>query len=206
MKQWLGETTYLLEKVLRVSKLLPMQEEVAVTLEELVKQRPRRLLTPAVVWTCLLYLHRVNETRPIITLAGYDEKPLWQAWRDCSNEREIKVGHLYAPELNQSDSSRGVRPIHMSTTDDLEWESKEDIGNVLKKEFSTVQSTSDWLNAHRLIPWCLRECVLLPAWLTSSEMTLVVNGKNVMQVEDLGSTEPSTLIPALVDALDRWLL
>lgn len=206
VKQWLGETTYPLDKVLRVSKLLSAENETSVSIEDLRKQRPRRLLTPAVVWTCLLYLHHPDETRPIITLAGYDEKPLWQAWRDCSNEPEIKVGHLYAPELNQSDSTNGVRPVHMSATEDLAWESREDISNALNKEFASVQSSSDWLNAHRLIPWCFRQCVLLPAWLNNSDASLVVDGEAITQIEELQNIEPNRLILTLVEALDKWLL
>lgn len=204
VKQWLGVTNYSLERVLRVSKLLPIDGNIS--LEEFGSQRPRRLLTPAVVWTCLLYLHRGNESRPIITLAGYDELPLWQAWRDCSDEPNIKVGHLYAPELNQSDSTHGVRPVHMAAASDLAWVSREDISRVLLNEVSNIAGSTDWLDPHRLIPWCIGQCVLLPSWLNDSVGEFVVNGTTVTDTKELDRVQPDTLLPVLIGALDKWLL
>jgi len=206
VKQWLGETTYTLDKVLQVSKLLTAETETTSSMEDFRRQRPRRLLTPAVVWTCMLYLHHPDEARPIVTLAGYDEKPLWQAWRDCSNVPEIKVGHLYAPELNQKSTSRGDKPIHMGTNEELAWESREDIMRSLENAIAAGASTDDWLDQHRLVPWAFRECVLLPAWLTGSQSGIVIDGNTINSILDLGRVDQTQLIRKLADELDRWLL
>lgn len=202
VKQWLGTTTYPLEKVLRVSKLLPLDPST-MSVEELGKKRPRRLLTPAVVWTCLLYLHRLEKSKPVITLAGNDELPLWQAWRECSSEPDIKVGHLYAPELNQS-AANGVRPVHMSETN-LAWESREDISLALEAEFSGAKGSANLLDPHMLIPWCFRECVQLPSWLNSMA-EFEVDGVGITELEQLSGIEQGKLKVALVDALEQWLL
>jgi predicted MPP superfamily phosphohydrolase len=203
VKQWLGTTTYPLEKVLRVSKLIRPQQG-SISFEELGKKRPRRLLTPAVVWTCLLYLHRMEKLRPLITLAGNDEVPLWQAWRECSNEPDIKVGHLYVPELTQQ-APEGTKAVHMSETD-LAWESREDIEAALAKELSNVTESEDWTDPHRLIPWCFRQCVLFPIWLSGASEEFVIGNSSISKVEQLKDVNHDELKSALVEALNRWLL
>jgi hypothetical protein len=55
VRKWLGDTEYRMELVLRLAKLIPISGPA--TFDDLALKRPRRLLTPALVWSCLDYLH-----------------------------------------------------------------------------------------------------------------------------------------------------
>jgi hypothetical protein len=96
IRKWLGDTYDYMEKILTIAKLVPRGDSTF-TLQDLNGRRPRRLLTPALVWSCLLFLHGMSPTRPLLTLGGYDERQLWQAWRESSTSETARVGHLYAP-------------------------------------------------------------------------------------------------------------
>jgi predicted MPP superfamily phosphohydrolase len=205
VQRWLGFTTYKLDKVLKVSKLLSADGRTSIPLQSLRELRPRRLLTPAVVWTCLVMLHHRDQSRQIATLAGYDERPLWQAWRDLPGETTAEVGHLYVPELTQRDPEHGEKAVHMSETP-LAWVSREDIREALDAELAVSDQPTNWLHPSRLIPWCFRECVLLPMYLTEGHGELDFDGTVISSVDQLDGIDPDRVVAVLVEALNRWLL
>lgn len=90
VQTWLGRTGYKLDMVLRISKY-----EDATSLEALCQHRPRRLLTPALVWACLGHIRRKYPDHSILTLGGHDEKDLWEAWRNLIQVPRGHTGHLY---------------------------------------------------------------------------------------------------------------
>jgi hypothetical protein len=171
------------------------------TLDEFTQQRPRRLLTPAMVWSGLSLLQR--DARPVITLGGYDERFLWQAYRDCAAVASLPVGHLYAPELLQRDVSQNTRTVHMSRTN-LAWESREDITRALLQEIES--GVSDPTDAHRLIAWSLEGCILLPALLRGDAEPLVLAGRPIQNRTALLGCPLSDLAPLLAEVIGRWLL
>jgi hypothetical protein len=196
VEAWLGKTQYRLDKILPISKLMPVA-----TLDEFTQQRPRRLLTPAMVWSGLSLLQR--DARPVITLGGYDERFLWQAYRDCAAVASLPVGHLYAPELLQRDVSQNTRTVHMSRTN-LAWESREDITRALLQEIES--GVSDPTDAHRLIAWSLEGCILLPALLRGDAEPLVLAGRPIQNRTALLGCPLSDLAPLLAEVIGRWLL
>jgi hypothetical protein len=150
-------------------------------------------------------LHHRDQSRQIATLAGYDERPLWQAWRDLPGETTAEVGHLYVPELTQRDPEHGEKAVHMSETP-LAWVSREDIREALDAELAVSDQPTNWLHPSRLIPWCFRECVLLPMYLTEGHGELDFDGIVISSVDQLDGIDPDRVVAVLVEALNRWLL
>jgi hypothetical protein len=195
-----------MEDILRVAKLVPPSDPTF-TLRNLGERRPRRLLTPALVWSCLLFLHSRVPDRPIITLGGYDERLLWQAWRDCSSSTSARVGHLYVPQLTEVDSTHGTRALHMARTSvSLGWTSKEDIKAALDFEIARQGQGVHWHDEGQLIPWCLAGCVFLPRFITGMELRIELEGQEIGPHQSLSLLNPSGVAKSLVDELTRWLM
>jgi hypothetical protein len=199
IRKWLGETAYRFDVILKVSKLFPGSGG----LDELTARRPRRLLTPALVWTCLSHVNMASPQQPLVTLGGYDEKPLWEAWRDRRISPNSSVGHLYAPQLFESDNQHGDTPLHMANTlrYSLEWKSKDDIRQALNQEFETDK----WKEAGKLVWWCLKCCVFLPRFFRGQDVRLPLNGGFVDQHTALDDLSPSLLFSTLTQELATWL-
>jgi len=185
VQNWLGTSGMPLDRVLKVCKLIDNKTK---TLEQLTPKKSRKLLTPAVVWTCLDHFHIKKPDRPIITLGGNDEMPLWKAWRECVDSPGKCVGHLYIAELGRSQ-----QPIHMDT-ESLAWSGKADIRATLK----SLTPTEDTLRDNPMIQWFARLCVLFPAHIKGGMTTA-----QHMEFDD--NVKRSELIPALVDQLAHWL-
>lgn len=107
-----------LKSVLSQSKL--MKSDTDVHLEG----RPRKLLSPAVVWTVLQML--ATEHRSFITLGGEDEKPIWNAF---PTDRIFKIANIYLPKVNgdmdtehlQASSQRTISQALQSDLQVKEW-------------------------------------------------------------------------------------
>jgi hypothetical protein len=189
VQKWLGITEQRMLEVLRISKILKAEDSNNLTLNILAERRPRRLLTPAMIWTCLAQVMARFSDRAIITLGGHDERSLWGAWRSWIVEGKTTVGHLYNPSL-------GVEPIHMSSAN-LGWSSRADITRSLEEDVRL--SPNDWLHPNRMIPWCLSECVALSDFVLSGCSRL-------HQISVKPDSLPSTVIPDLARLLDDRLL
>jgi pimeloyl-ACP methyl ester carboxylesterase len=202
VRKWLGETDYRLGVILKVSKLIK-QNDTSVDLASLSNQRPRRLLTPAMVWTCLSYLNSLAQEQHIITLAGYDEKPLWDVWKAQSIAPAIKVGHLFLPLLNEVDSQHGSAALHMEEPKSysLDWNSRDDIRTALQTEFNTA----DWAHYGRLVPWSMKCCVFLPQFVANQEVIVRTAAGDIGLGSSLESFSSSQLSAPLTDELARWL-
>jgi hypothetical protein len=192
-----------MELVLRLAKLVPLSGPLS--LEGLGEKRPRRLLTPALVWSCLDYLHTTIPNRPIITLGGYDEKPLWGTWREQEISPSAQVGHLYAPQLDKIDNQHGSIALHMAshTQYSIEWESRDDIRKALDSEF---EAGTDWHKTNRLIPWCIKSCVFLPRFFSGQELRLQAGDTILEPTASLETLSATTLRPVLVDELAGWVI
>jgi pimeloyl-ACP methyl ester carboxylesterase len=198
VRKWLGDSAYKLEQTFRVSKLVRPYEVATLTIQSLNERRPRRLLTPALVWSCLAFLHANNPDRTIITLGGYDEQELWEAWRDRLISPTAKVGHLYAPQLDDFDNQHGAGALHMARTKSLEWNSLDDIRNALQAELSKT----GWHGPGRLIPWSLNNCVFLARFVSGQELKFAALEPSTQ----FDSLAPQQFIPHLTNELERWLL
>lgn len=204
IRRWLGDNPDNLEKILRISKLVPATDP-KFTLQDLNQKRPRRLLTPAIVWSCLVFLHKSIPERPLITLSGYDERLLWQASRDLATTADAQVGHLYVPLLSEVDNTHGTRALHMADTNiSIEWASKEDIRLALEEEVR--RAGSQWYDDWRLIPWCLNCCVFVPRFARGQAVQLSV-GNNVLAPGGLlQSVSAMEMVQSLTDELPKWLM
>ncbi len=188
VQKWLGFTEERMLEVMRICKILRSEDADDSPLSVLASRRPRRLLTPAVIWTCLAQIRSVFRDNPIITLGGADERRLWRAWRERIREGHADVGHLYNASLGPD--------LHMSSIN-LAWDSHSDIVNSLTQD--TAQSHLDWAKGNRMIPWCLTTCVALPDFVRSG-------CSHIAHVKLRDDIEPSTLILDLAKALESRLL
>ncbi len=120
------EGDYKFEDVLTVAKLWQRDGDVS-TFLDLLGKKPRPLLTPPLLWTGLATVAADFPDSRIVTLSGYDERPLWNAWWDCSR-RTLPVGHLYVPELTERSDGNRERAVHMARPGtQLDWTSDQDI-------------------------------------------------------------------------------
>ena len=205
-RKWLSENSYRLEKVLEVSKLTIAGQEIR--LEELLQRRPRRLLTPPLVWTCLSYLLEQNSHASVITLGGYDERVLWKAWRESVRGEEVIVGHLYGPVLEEAVPTSPGQPVHMATTN-LAWDSREDILNALEEDRLAGTDAKNYLALGRMAEWCIRGAILLPRFVADQPPDWEIDGKKIgplSNIMDLNSIEPLRLSKEISVAVAEWVL
>jgi hypothetical protein len=207
VRKWLAENQYKLDKVLEVSKLTAAGEDL--TLEKLLQRRPRRLLTPSLVWACLSYLLSESGDSNVITLGGYDERILWKTWREGIRGPTSKVGHLYVPVLQEPTSGgQGKQAMHMSKRD-LAWDSREDIAEALQEDRLAEPGAKNWLEKGRMAEWCLRGLVLLPPYIKGGPAEWSATGQVVTPVEgtrELERLDAEVLIASLARATADWIL
>jgi hypothetical protein len=199
LQNWLSDAKYQLKDILIISKLSPLGPDSA-AIASLLSRKPRRLLTPPLVWTCLIALLEEDSSRQILTLGGYDERPLWEAWRDCIR-KPLKVGHLYIPELTHPSAENVQRAVHMADPGmNLYWESKEDIRAAL----AGALGEADCFNAGRLLPWIFVGGVQLPRYLASVSADLSVDRTPLRSDADLPAVNKASLTSVLVDEIARY--
>jgi predicted MPP superfamily phosphohydrolase len=207
VRNWLAGNDYKLNTVLEVSKLTSGGEETK--LDQLLQRRPRRLLTPPLVWACLRYLMGEFAAASVITLGGYDERVLWKAWRETVlHVGGAKVGHLYAPVLQKPLAGPVGEAVHMATTN-LAWDSREDIEKALEDDRLASPDTQNWLARGRMAEWCLKGAILLPLFVRGDEAQWMVADKNISPVSDpatLREIDPQTLMREISKAVASWML
>lgn len=196
LQKWLGNSIFMTDHILKISKLWPTTEDPAkedptMILEEIKSHRARRLMTPSMVWTCLSVLHQESETLPIITLGGYDEQGLWDAWRRCCSIPEMPVGHLYISKL-----IKGEQVVRMSD-EELAWDSKEDI----ERTFTKTTSSDD----SNMIEWTVNNCVLLPNYVSQRSTILNINGKQINTLNDIRKFKPNDIMHDAAEEVNSWL-
>jgi len=202
--RWLGNRHYMTDKVLYISKIAKSLDFDEETIQGIRKFRPRRLLTPAMVWACLLDLHMQDQSIPIVTLGGYDERDLWKAWQDCNQEiTTAKIGHLYVPALKQYENS-STSAIYMKERP-LDWTSKRDIEDDLSKDIISSESNI-WLKHERMIPWCVNNCVLLPSIIKEGNPEISIKNIKYSSLAELREVNPSECLTDIVGEVYKWLL
>lgn len=200
LQSWLSDAKYHIEDILAISKLWPRDGDLT-AFTELLGRKSRRILTPAAVWTCLFQTHVENPNCQILTLGGYDERALWEAWRDCA-KTPLPVSHLFVPAMTEPDKINREQAVHMARArTNLIWDSKDDIRRALDDASTRSGSLSDG----RLIPWSLQGCVQLPRFLGSLPPPININGKEVRGVLDFGGIEHGVLLSGLVDHIAQWM-
>ncbi|NEW91569.1 hypothetical protein DY468_06320 [Rhodopseudomonas sp. BR0M22] len=202
VRKWLGETDFRLNVILKVSKLIK-PNATSVDLALLNSQRPRRLLTPAMVWTCLSYLGAQIGNESIITLAGYDETVLWNVWKTQPIAPSLSVGHLFLPLLGEVDSQHGSEALHMEEPKSysLDWDSRDDIRMALQSEFNTT----GWSQPDRLVPWSMKCCIFLPQFVAGEDTCLRCPTTTLQLDTHLDSIGSDKLSAPLINELAKWL-
>ncbi|HLO96945.1 MAG TPA: hypothetical protein VK171_00005, partial [Fimbriimonas sp.] len=223
MQRWLGFSQKRLKEILQLAKLWPSEITVAeeeeeveedlqsattsnssngnaggheVRLRRLGKRRPRRLLSPAVVWSCLHLQSQTAGDRPIITLGGYDERPLWETWYECTDRLHLSVEHLYVPEMMVG--SNTLRMAAEQTP--IRWLNSRD---VLDKFMEQLNAMS-WEAATapgQVIPWCFNGCVRLPQFVRGEALGFKFMMKNVTTLNDLSLVNNSKAIKELAESV-----
>lgn len=78
--------------------------------------RPRRLLTPPVVWTVLQTLQReVGPTSMVLTLGGADERPIWRAFETVNSSSAHLTSILITPVSTRVESGTGASSVPMDS-------------------------------------------------------------------------------------------
>ena len=142
-------------------------------------------------WTCLQTLHEDVAPDPIITLGGYDEKVLWQVWRDCFSP-DYAIGHVYVSQLDG---------IHLADTG-FTWSSREDI----HREFDRLDLSKAFESENKMIPWCVNNCALLPNYVCGRSPHSFAQ-KTVETVAELMSVERhEQQVDEFVAAVEEWVI
>lgn len=180
-------------EVLKISKIYKSQQTTEDLLNTLKNKKPRRILTPAMTWTCLESLSAMNENASIITLGGYDERVLWSTWRTCLKENGISAGHLFLSEL---------KGIHMQDIN-FSWKSKNDI----ESYFSAAREAEGIANASSgsMIPWCINNCALIPTFVSEKEM-FMINGKPCATLKDILRENSNIETNDFISTIVKWVL
>jgi hypothetical protein len=197
---WLGSTEYRLEKVLQIAKLLP-REIGTLNWSDVVKQRPRRLLNPPLVWTCLGLAKADSNGQPVLTLGGYDERFLWEAWRELTNSLEGSAGHLYGAELAEPGTDR-AQALHMARTE-MAWSSRDDILRALERD--QQPNNAEPFPRARLMSWLLLGCIALPRYLAGSDPLFIPTQRGAIPIGDLEHLPAPERSEALATAAATWL-
>ena len=78
--------------------------------------RPRRLLTPPVVWTVLQTLQRdIGSTSMILTLGGADERPIWRAFETVNSSSAHLTSILIKPVSTRVESETQGASVPMDS-------------------------------------------------------------------------------------------
>ena len=184
LQKWLQAESMRLARVLRVCKFGSLEGPDGMSeLPQMLAKKSRRLMTPAVVWSCLdaLYPESSSTRAEIVTLGGYDEKELWDAWREVFGA-DWRVGHVYNPKLNDPGSgAASSRPFAMGgltgEVDALHWKSSDDVVSSIRSSPGGFSSASD------LPGWLVRQCLLLPQVLLGG--SLEIAGCRISSPEDV---------------------
>lgn len=202
--KWLVSSRYKTEQVLQISKIIAPNATHEKILNAIKTYRPRRLLTPSMVWACLLTMHNENNDNPIITLGGYDERELWEAWRDCVNISSTKVGNLFVSKLMESTDDSGDI-VRMYVTP-LIWTSKRDILEEFNKDIKNNSLGDIWEKPNRMISWCVNNCILLPNCIKEAGTSLKIDDKEFHQLSDLKPVDLNLHLNTIVEEVSNWLL
>lgn len=192
IEAWLGRSDYRLDRVLAVSKLLD-SPDTTLAMATLAAKRPRRLLSPPLVWTALQTVIDEHQDSSFITLGGFDERDLWHAWRECIPCERGSVGHLYIPQLLRKD---GQQPIRMGAAGDLRWESRQDIKAAVERELAS----EEWRLEGQLLPWAIDGCVGLPLFIRSPSDAFPISDEEALSRVDV-STFAEDISPRLAEFL-----
>lgn len=197
VQSWLGKNEiYDLQRVLSVSKLTEPDDQ---SIESSSKRKPRRILTPSMVWACLAILLDEKKDRTFITLGGYDEKPLWQAWKECVKENVRTTGHLYTPILKDQSG----KPLHMETFN-IGWNSRDDVHYTVQNEINQ----QGWDTKNHLIPWCFNLFSSLPRLVSENSSPLKVQNTEISTFDELLSLKlaKGELIDNFTNEFANWVV
>lgn len=205
LQNWFKHEKVTMAEVLQVSKLLQNINIEEADLKEVAKSKPRRLMTPAVVWACLVSILKEMPNARVLTLGGFDERALWNAWRRRANESfSFALGHLYVPELFSPETAPG-QVLHMARTK-IAWDSVGDIKEIFQEELSK-KGSENLKSLNRIVPWCFSGCVMLPAFLAGEKLKIRIASKNISSLEDLKNIDDSKkVVGVLSKEVAKWVL
>ncbi len=207
LRGWYTHAKVDMGEVLEVSKLLTGNEIEKLQVRNLVNLKPRRLMTPAIVWSCFISLCRERNNSRFLTLGGYDECKLWSIWRrKLNHNNNIQYGHLYIPELYTIGSKDSEILKMRSGGIDIFWDAEEDIQKAILQELSSGESSPLLDSPNRLVPWCFSGCYLLPSFVAGKSSKINIDGINITSIEDLKTMRNfSNIVSPLAKCVSGWI-
>lgn len=201
VEKWLSTQHYKAKEVLEISKVVSENGDSEKIVQELSKRRPGRLMTPAMVWACLLELNSTDRGAPIITLGGYDELRLWDAWHQCVEHAEVQLGHLFVSKLQKQKDTFSLAQAGK----EFYWTSKHDIRAAFGRSLSNSDEQDPEGAKHQMIPWCLNNCVALPRFVKEAP-PLTIGARQVTQLDHFVESASHEHLDDCVEAVSEWLL
>ncbi len=194
-RRWLGEATHSFDTVLRLAKLSPID-----SMQALLARRPRRLLTPPIVWLGLRFAQ--DDGARVLTLSGWDEKELWETWRSLGVDPAIRAGHLYAARLAVIDNATGDRTALHMKRNDLAWRSRDDIDKALRAD----PPPPGLPDRETLAAWAALQCVFLPQFLSGTQVQIECDGTPYYSLEELWNVAWERRMDAIASAVAESLV
>lgn len=185
LEDWFKNGTVQMKDVLLVTKLINDFELNTKIDEVLSKRKPKRLMSPGVVWGGLLSIidgndcgctkFELNGDEWYITLGGYDERNLWKTGREKTEQfNDIHISHLFNHELFLSNKGKNMPILLSEKSQLLEWDAEEDIIKALRDEYSEYNNPEN-IPEKSMIHWIISGCILLPSYLTGKDSSEFLN-------------------------------
>ena len=204
LQNWFKSDLYKMEHVLDIAKISGALPSKSAKLDKINIGKPRRLLSPAVVWACFVALHRRNREARIITLSGSDEQPLWRVLQnhpELFGDLNVGACHLFMPVLD----SNGAAVYIPDLLKGMVWQSESDMASTID-EFLGNPKLKDHYGRNSILGWCFWGCVMLPAIIAGEEPYLTVLDNRITSETGLREVNTETLKDALIAAMALRLL
>ena len=171
LQKWFSNPNVRMTEVLLDSKIITDMELSLSISDRLASKKPRRLMSPAIVWAGLASVHKENKSSQYITLGGYDEQRIWRTGIEKIDEfSDIRIDNLFIPTLYKPEStSDEMLRMGDDTERIIQWSSLSDIKNALRNKYKS--SSNKYNISNQMIPWSLSGCYLLPSFLKNEDVT-----------------------------------
>lgn len=194
-RRWLGDSDgSSLRRVLQVSKVL---RNINATLDDVLAEKPGRLLNPPLVWTGLTHILSDN-IKGYATLGGVDERELWKAWSIVCPQYTHSVTHVFCARL----MNFGDVPYNMDLLTGFD---KAELQGELQRELYASDSHDSFLRLGGIAHWCYTYLVRLPAYIVGESATLKIRGKEISKWEQITESDTRYLPESLAESIVRWI-
>jgi predicted MPP superfamily phosphohydrolase len=216
LQDWFKNGSVRMQDVLLVTKLINEFELETKINDNLSNRKPKRLMTPAVVWGCLLSIidgnacgcdiSDIDGNEWYITLGGYDERNLWKTGREKTEQfNGIRISHLFNPEIFLSDQESNLTLVLSEKSHLLEWDAEEDILMALQEDYANYH-TPGYEPEKSMIHWVISGCILLPSYLTGRNSADFLNSIGVDSWNPKERYDLSNKLEIIAKEVSNWII